>query len=288
LWIFWAVVTIYRKQAMTLPWSEDYTWQSPIGTQQMTTILHDMFRAGLRCVFLAAFQSTAAIISQSNLVACSQSVVGHVRSSQHSSCLTYCCQPWLWLDHMHRGVDKTPQTSRVMSYIMAHAPGTTAKMWRRAMYGYLAHGVTMINLYEFRPCTAAYTENYVDDGWGLYGSVRTALSELTAFEDIVQGGRVAYGDVGIWNSEVMDIWGPVIPPIATSFPGVTVQRHFNIKVSSSMKHFNIKVSPQNVLSLIKNASATAHRALQHLAGCQASAVHCAAALRAGRGHGCRS
>ena len=57
------------------------TWQSPIGTQQMTTILHDMYRAGLR------------------------------------------------------GVDKTPQTSRIMSYIMAHAPGTTAKMWRRAMYG---------------------------------------------------------------------------------------------------------------------------------------------------------
>ena len=80
----------------------------------------------------------------------------------------------------------------------------------------------MINLYEFRPCTAAYTENYVDDGWGLYASVRTALSELTTFEDIVQDGRVAYGDVGIWNSEVMDIWGPVIPPLATSFPG-----HFN-------------------------------------------------------------
>ena len=33
---------------MTLPWGEDYTWQSPIGTQQMTTILHDMFRAGIR------------------------------------------------------------------------------------------------------------------------------------------------------------------------------------------------------------------------------------------------
>jgi hypothetical protein len=53
---------------------------------------------------------------------------------------------------------------------MAHAPGTTAKMWRRAMFGYLAHGVTLINLYEFRPCLAAYTENYVDTGWGLHGS----------------------------------------------------------------------------------------------------------------------
>lgn len=54
----------------------------------------------------------------------------------------------------------------------------------------------------------------MDTGWGLYGSVRQALSELTAFEDIVQDGRVAYGNVGIWNSETMDIWGPVTQPIA--------------------------------------------------------------------------
>ena len=150
----------------------DYTWQSPIGTQQMTTILHDMFRAGLR------------------------------------------------------GVDKTPQTSAVMSYIMAHAPGTTAKMWRRAMYGYMAHGVTMINLYEFRPCLAAYTENYVDVGWGIYGGVRQALTELTHFEDIIQNGRVAYGDVGIYNSEVMDIWGPVTPPVNDP-DGTPNGKHFN-------------------------------------------------------------
>ena len=32
--------------------------------------------------------------------------------------------------------------------------------------------------------------------------MRQALSELTTFEDIIQNGRVAYGDVGIWNSEV--------------------------------------------------------------------------------------
>jgi hypothetical protein len=41
------------------------------------------------------------------------------------------------------------------------------------------------------------------------------------FEDIVQDGRVAYGDVGIWCSETMDIWGPVTQPI-----GLTGQ-HFN-------------------------------------------------------------
>ena len=66
-------------------------------------------------------------------------------------------------------------------------------MWRRAMFGYLAHGVTMINLYEFRPRLASYTENYVDAGWGPYGAVRQALVSFL-FEDIIQSG-VAYGDV---------------------------------------------------------------------------------------------
>ena len=45
------------------------------------------------------------------------------------------------------------------------------------------------NLYEFRPCLAAYTENYVDTGWGTYAEVRKSLAELTTFEDIVQAGR---------------------------------------------------------------------------------------------------
>jgi hypothetical protein len=41
-------VTAFRRGALTLPWGEDYTWQSPIGSQQMTTLLLDMFRAGRR------------------------------------------------------------------------------------------------------------------------------------------------------------------------------------------------------------------------------------------------
>ena len=41
-------ITIFRKGALTLPWGEDYTWQSPMDSQQMTNILQDMFRAGLR------------------------------------------------------------------------------------------------------------------------------------------------------------------------------------------------------------------------------------------------
>ena len=112
---------------------------------------------------------------------------------------------------------------------MAHAPGTTPKMWRRALYGYLAHGMTMIvrrqcfldlaarershvsqrivapmqNLYELRPCLASYTENYVDAGWGMYAGVRQGLAELSLFEDIVQSGSVASGDVGICKHQTI-------------------------------------------------------------------------------------
>jgi hypothetical protein len=41
-------VTMFRQGAMTLPWAEDYAFQSPLGTQQMTTALLDLFRAGIR------------------------------------------------------------------------------------------------------------------------------------------------------------------------------------------------------------------------------------------------
>jgi hypothetical protein len=187
----------------------------------MTTILHDMFRAGIR----------------------------------HAS---------------------TPQTTRMMFYIMAHAPGTTARMWRRALYGYLAHGMTLINLYEFRPCLASYTENYVDAGWGIYGAVRKGLSELTHFEDIIQGGRVADGDVGVWCSEAMDIWGPATQPTATG-------QHFNTFLSA--KRAMCECNGRLIFSLhcVTICNFRGHTCLTSwpMHACR----HCAAARRAQRGHG---
>jgi hypothetical protein len=41
-------VTCFREGGMTLPWSEDYIWQVPVGTPQMNGINLDLFRAGLR------------------------------------------------------------------------------------------------------------------------------------------------------------------------------------------------------------------------------------------------
>ena len=150
-------VTMFRQGAMTMPWGEDYTWQSPIGTQQMTTVLLDLFRAGVR-----------------------------------------------------KGTTKT--TSQIMFYTLAHAPGNTATSWRRNFYNYLGHGMRILNLYEFRPCTASFTENYVDTGYGMYSAVRTALAELSLFEDITQNGAVVNGDVGLWCSDAFDVWGPATPP----------------------------------------------------------------------------
>ncbi len=41
-------VSVFRQNAMTMPWSEDYAWLVPLGTQQMSLINLDLFRAGLR------------------------------------------------------------------------------------------------------------------------------------------------------------------------------------------------------------------------------------------------
>ena len=41
-------VTCFREDGMTLPWSEDYIWQVPVGTPQMNGISLDLFRAALR------------------------------------------------------------------------------------------------------------------------------------------------------------------------------------------------------------------------------------------------
>jgi len=41
-------VNVFREDAMTMPWSEDWVFQIPIGTQQMNGISLDLFRAGIR------------------------------------------------------------------------------------------------------------------------------------------------------------------------------------------------------------------------------------------------
>ncbi len=141
-------VTLFRKQGMTMPWSEDYIWQLPMGTPQMNFINLDLSRAGLR----------------------------------------------------HK-----PE-AKIHYYVMPHWPGNTPRMWRRQFYGDVGHGMKIVNLFEFRPVQAAYTENHVSLP-EMYLTVRTAFREMGLFEDIMQDGRVRPATTGLWFSETADIWG---------------------------------------------------------------------------------
>ncbi|MCE9592502.1 MAG: beta-galactosidase trimerization domain-containing protein [Planctomycetes bacterium] len=90
-------------------------------------------------------------------------------------------------------------------YVMPHWPGNTINGWRRMFYSTLAHGATIINLFEFRPVQAAYTENHVSLP-EMYLEVLKGFHELATFEDIVQDGAVRWGNAALWYSETGDAW----------------------------------------------------------------------------------
>ncbi len=146
-------ISLFREDGMTMPWGEDYVFQVPVGTQQMNSIMLDMFRAGIR----------------------------------------------------HK-----PE-AKIHYYVMPHAPNNTPNSWRRQFYGDLAHGAKILNLFEFRPVQAAYTENHVSSP-AMYQEVRKSIHELGKFEDIILDGQVLPAKVGIWCSETADVWHNRRPP----------------------------------------------------------------------------
>lgn len=148
-------VTLFRRGGMTMPWSEDWIFQVPVGTQQMNLLELDLFRAGL----------------------------------------------------------KGRPNGKIQYYVMPHWPGNTPASWRRQFFGDLGHGMKVVNLFEFRPVQAAYTENHSSLP-EMYGEVRRGLSELAKFEDVVQAGEVRPGIAGLWFSETGDIWNDNRDPFA--------------------------------------------------------------------------
>ncbi|MDB5353663.1 MAG: Beta-galactosidase trimerization domain protein [Phycisphaerales bacterium] len=108
------------------------------------------------------------------------------------------------LDLFRCGVRDQPG-ARIQYYVMPHAPGNTPASWRRQFYADLGHGMKIVNLFEFRPVQAAYTENHVT-GTQIYQEVRRSLHELGRFEDIIQDGQVRAGSAGLWFSEAGDLW----------------------------------------------------------------------------------
>src|SRR5262249_26502643 len=111
---------------------------------------------------------------------------------------------FLMLDMFRCGIKGKPG-AKIHYYVMPHTPGNTSNAWRRQFYGDLAHGAKVLNLFEYRPVQAAYTENHCSDP-RMYQAVRQALYELGQFEDIVQDGSVRPGVAALWFSETADVW----------------------------------------------------------------------------------
>jgi hypothetical protein len=109
------------------------------------------------------------------------------------------------LDLFRAGIRGKPHHD-ILYYVMAHDPGNTPNMWRRLFHQAIGHGMTIIDLFEFRQPVAAHTENYVA-GEAMYAMVLKTFRELSFYEDIVQSGQVRPAETGLWFSETGDIWG---------------------------------------------------------------------------------
>jgi hypothetical protein len=108
------------------------------------------------------------------------------------------------LDLFRAGIRGKPDR-KIHYYVMPHWPGNTPKMWKRQFYAALAHGMKIINLFEFYPVYIAYTENHVSSR-DMYEMVLRSFREYGLFEDIIQEGIVKKADCGLWFSETADIW----------------------------------------------------------------------------------
>lgn len=94
---------------------------------------------------------------------------------------------------------------KILYYVMPHWPGNTPNSWRRMFHNALGHGMKIVDLFEFRPVQAAYTENHVSNP-ETYATVLRTFRELGQYEDIVQAGQRRPAEVGLWFSETSDIW----------------------------------------------------------------------------------
>lgn len=121
---------------------------------------------------------------------------------------------FICLDLFRAGLRGRPQ-AKILYYVMPHWPGNRTDSWRRQFYGDLAHGMQIVDLFEFRPVQAAYTENHCSLN-EMYAEVRRSFYELGQFEDLVQGSQVQPGVAALYFSEAADIWNDNADPYAAA------------------------------------------------------------------------
>ena len=108
------------------------------------------------------------------------------------------------LDMFRAGIRGKPG-AKIHYYCMPHWPGNTPETWQRLFFNALGHGMQMVNLFEFRPVQAAYTENHCSLP-EMYRTIMRSFRELGQFEDIIQSGRNRPAQTALWFSEAGDIW----------------------------------------------------------------------------------
>ncbi|MCS6900483.1 MAG: beta-galactosidase trimerization domain-containing protein, partial [Myxococcales bacterium] len=114
------------------------------------------------------------------------------------------------IDLLRSAIRKQPNAP-IQHYVMAHAPGTNPRAWRRQFYAAVAHGVRIFNLFDLVPLAGAPTENYVNDP-AMFQAVRNALHELGSFEDLLQEAHRHPTAAALWFSEIGDVWNDHDPP----------------------------------------------------------------------------
>ena len=175
-------IELFRKGGMSMPWSEDWAWQTPIPSQQQVGLMIDALRAGVTTY--GSFDQTAPYGDGS------QALVPVPKPLEIPELVPYGGAP------------------PMLMYVMAHYPGNNPIMWKRQFYQDIAHGVKIFDLFLFESSISGYTCDYVDTDGGSYEMVRQSLNELGMFDDIVWDGvaQAAGSKVAIMYSDSADRW----------------------------------------------------------------------------------
>eukprot|EP01043_Picozoa_sp_COSAG02_P059110 COSAG02_NODE_7471_length_2997_cov_7.180124_3_plen_148_part_00 len=118
---------MFREQGLTLPWGEDWIWQTPVGTQQMMTLSIDAMRSGIYWAGAPAAVTT----------------------TQKSS-------TWDERNSSYTRLIPPAKHVEMIFYVMKHYPGNTNNSWTRQFFGDLSHGITRFDLFNFDPSTSGY------------------------------------------------------------------------------------------------------------------------------------
>eukprot|EP01048_Picozoa_sp_COSAG05_P008162 COSAG05_NODE_608_length_8372_cov_2.996615_3_plen_444_part_00 len=166
----------FKEGGSTLPWAEDWQWQTPLGTQQMVALPLTVQRASMTRWPPKPSSPSAAL---------TQSAGGAPK------------QKW--------GKNGRPPQ---MYYLLPEFPGEHPINWRRNMYAMVGHGVKIFDLFQFRTSqSGVMTCDYTDNDFGSFQAIRQGLNEMGMIDDLVAKGIAQpYAQAALLYSETADIW----------------------------------------------------------------------------------